>query len=299
MANIPSLGQAAVGQRTAFTPEGVYQDIPSQSIIQRTAFTPEGVHHTPPGQRIIQPVALGISSNFNAPKVSGEQEWSDFLQKLTQGVRDCFPTSMETVLQQASDACGPHLKCINTGVTALDSFNLPKLTKEFHRLDPYVKNGKSLAYLHMRRGLNFAELLKRARDNGIIVKFDGDVNELLKKVGDISVEKDYAVLMPYGVFKNSQSMLHANQKEFVKQLGCRMPTFLECFALFVCAGEGEVFEMKPEVSMLSSTCIKKQPLAVGCSLVVNEKGFISKEILITISDDDCSKQIGAGGCLEI
>jgi predicted transport protein len=226
-----------------------------------------------------------------------EQQWLNFSQRITQGVQDSFP--MEVIFKQASEACGVHLQFINTGVVRLKSFNLAKLVEAFHRLDPHVENGASLTYVAMRKGLNFVELLEKARDKKIIVKFDLDVDKLLKKVGDVFVKEDYGVLIANDVLKNSPAKLYADQKELVSGLGCRMPTFLEHFTRFVYAGGGKVYEEKPQTFMFSSTCIGKRPVALSCSLVINESGFISRQILANTPQDNCAKHNGAGGCQEI
>jgi hypothetical protein len=178
--------------------------------------------------------------------------------------------------------CGPRVRVINPGSVEIPSFCPFNLVKGCHTLASLVegKRDAPLTFLIMPKGLTLRKIVTIAAENGIPVNIRW--SQILREIGDISIEEAYVILMTNNVFEKSRN--DWNHERFCSALRCKMPSALEYVVLCVFTelmfGES-LYGRDPLTYGRSSTCVRGYPVLVGGSsptarLRVGTGGFCNR-----------------------
>lgn len=120
------------------------------------------------------------------------------------------------------------------------------------------------------KGLTFNTLVKLAASPkiGKTLTFRYIWNHISSKIGKISVDKTYRVVITNNVLKNSRNLSASDQEALVKERGCEMPKALEATVLlvvtFMSSGE-HLYGINPWTYTRCSEHVAGYQLVVGGS----------------------------------
>jgi hypothetical protein len=98
-----------------------------------------------------------------------------------------------------------------------------------------IEENKGVTLLTIPKGLTFNKLVKLAESPkmGNITKFRYISDRVLKKIGNIPVNKTYRIVITNNILKESHYSSLSKQKALLKKIGCEMPKTIEVTALLV------------------------------------------------------------------